>query len=200
MFKKDNKNLKKIKILFVIFILTLTLNFISFEALASETPPLAGGRQIMSQMMGSNYNSMVDFMNKTMGANGMQSIYDMMEKISASGLNASDIRPIGDLINACQTQTTISYNTGGMMKNFNWSGMMNTGLGIGGIFLLLGGIIMVIFWIIIIIAGIALLRWLINYLKTAPNSSDKAMGILKEKYAKSEITKEEFETKKRDLL
>ena len=65
---------------------------------------------------------------------------------------------------------------------------------------------MFVFWVV----GILLLVWLIKELfsckggKTTINSAEKSfekssMDILKERYAKGEITKKEFDAKKADL-
>jgi len=102
-------------------------------------------------------------------------------------------------INALKSQAVAAFGFGGMMGNWDWGDMMGTGWG-GGFFFVLGGLIMILFWVIVILAAVALLRWLIDYLKGEPAASNKAMDILKEKYAKGEITKEEFESKKKDLM
>lgn len=99
-------------------------------------------------------------------------------------------------INIHHTPRAALYSFGGMMGNWDWDNMMGFGFG-GGIF---GGIMMALFWIIIIMASLAFLRWLARDLTGSANSSNKAMEILKEKYAKGEVTKEEFETKKKDLM
>ncbi len=68
-------------------------------------------------------------------------------------------------------------------------GMMSGGYGILGL----------IFWILVII-GLALL---IKYLwesSGAKREQESALEILKKKYARGEISKEEFEEKKKDLL
>jgi putative membrane protein len=76
-------------------------------------------------------------------------------------------------------------------------GMMG-GWGTGGF----GGILMVVFWILILVGLIFLIRWLIQSTgrdKTTGSGGNGALEILKERYAKGEIDKEEFESKKKDL-
>ncbi len=65
-----------------------------------------------------------------------------------------------------------------------------------------GGWWMIFFWIIIIIGIIFLVKWLVAQgrpdSKTAP-TEESPLDILKKRYARGEITKEEFEQKKKDL-
>ena len=64
-----------------------------------------------------------------------------------------------------------------------------------------GGIFMML-WMALIIAGsIALVWWLIDQTRQGshPNHEKSALEILKERYAKGEIDKKEFEDKKKDL-
>jgi putative membrane protein len=80
-------------------------------------------------------------------------------------------------------------------------GMMG-GWGGGGWF---GGIFMIIFWVLIIVGVVFLIRWLVQSTKghSSPGwtgSSNRALDILRERYARGEINKQEFEEKKRDLL
>ena len=65
-----------------------------------------------------------------------------------------------------------------------------------------GMIFMLIFWVLVILGLVFLIRWLIqNTRKDAGTSNEgsKALDILKERYARGEIDKEEFEGKRRDL-
>jgi len=65
-----------------------------------------------------------------------------------------------------------------------------------------GGILMIVFWILILVGLIFLIKWLVQSTsrdKTTGSSGNRALEILKERYAKGEINKEEFESKKKDL-
>ncbi len=61
-----------------------------------------------------------------------------------------------------------------------------------------GGFMMILFWVLVI-AGIVLVIRLIGG-SSAPGSGDeKPIDILKKRYAKGEINKEEYEEKLKDL-
>jgi putative membrane protein len=60
---------------------------------------------------------------------------------------------------------------------------------------------MIVFWIAVI-AGVAILvRWItsLGERSRGPGSQDTAIDILKKRYAKGEITKEEYEQIKKDI-
>lgn len=57
---------------------------------------------------------------------------------------------------------------------------------------------MLLFWGLVIVGIVLGIRWLINQGKDS--RSDSALEILRQRYARGEINKEEFEAKKRDLL
>ncbi len=61
---------------------------------------------------------------------------------------------------------------------------------------------MVLYWGVVILAIALLVKWLFGRAGGAPSvrQSDKtALDILKERYARGEIQKEEFDQKRRDL-
>lgn len=65
-----------------------------------------------------------------------------------------------------------------------------------------GGIFFFIFWILIIVGMVFLIKWLIHMGKghsAERSSGSRALEILRERYAKGEIEKDEFEEKKKDL-
>ncbi len=74
----------------------------------------------------------------------------------------------------------------------------NIGCGVwGNIF---NGLVLVAFLLFLIIALLALIRWLFSRKSIIKNIPEKtALDILKERYAKGEIDKLEFEEKKKDL-
>ncbi len=77
------------------------------------------------------------------------------------------------------------------------SGMMG-GWGMGWF----GGIFMIIFWILILVALVFFIKWLVQNTgrrQTGVDDGNRALEILKERYARGEIDKVEFEEKKRDL-
>ncbi|MFH1624137.1 MAG: SHOCT domain-containing protein [Pseudomonadota bacterium] len=89
-------------------------------------------------------------------------------------------------------------------------GMMGGGYGYGmgpgmmgwGTMGWFGPIVMVIFWVAIIVAIVLLIRWLLVSSRAPSHgqkSENSALDILKRRYARGEINKEEFEERKRDL-
>ncbi|MFQ6032847.1 MAG: SHOCT domain-containing protein [Candidatus Zixiibacteriota bacterium] len=66
-----------------------------------------------------------------------------------------------------------------------------------------GGWFMMVFWIVVIVGIVFLVKWLIQPGRTggqAPQKEETPLDILKKRYARGEIDKEEFEQKKKDLL
>lgn len=87
---------------------------------------------------------------------------------------------------------------GNYWGNFGSNPMGWLGFGFGGIF-------MIIFWVLIIWAIVALIRggsghgfWC-GHDHDKHKQNDSSLDILKERYAKGEINKEEFEQKRKDL-
>ncbi len=71
----------------------------------------------------------------------------------------------------------------------------------GGTSSIAGFILMLVFWALIIFGIVIFVRWIINQTKLNNTVTGKTpLDILKERYAKGEITKEEFEKIKKDLV
>jgi len=72
----------------------------------------------------------------------------------------------------------------------DWGGGWGWGMGFGWIF-------MILFWALIILGIVALAKWVFS---AAAGSSDKRpLEILKERYARGEITRDQYEQMRRDL-
>src|SRR5690348_2669553 len=56
---------------------------------------------------------------------------------------------------------------------------------------------MFLFWVVFIVGLIVAIRWLVG--KSREPKTDSALEILRQRYARGEINKDEFEAKKKDL-
>ncbi len=75
-------------------------------------------------------------------------------------------------------------------------GSMGWGWGRG----MLGAVHMVLWWVLIVLGIAVLVKWLFGSPRGGDRSSGRgALDILKERYARGEIDKDEFEQKRRDL-
>lgn len=94
-----------------------------------------------------------------------------------------------------------AFAHGGMSGNGHimpWI-MGNWGMGWVGLILTL------LFWVLVIYGVVALIRWIMqtasgqSSLNANDGESSRAMEILKERYARGEISRDEFESMKKDL-
>jgi putative membrane protein len=58
-------------------------------------------------------------------------------------------------------------------------------------------LVMLTFWVLVIVGLVALVRWLVT--QGRESRTDTAFEILRQRYARGEINKDEFDAKKRDL-
>jgi putative membrane protein len=72
-------------------------------------------------------------------------------------------------------------------------GFEGWGMGFGG------GIFMILFWILVIIGIVILIKFVTGGIKRN-DGHESPLDVLKKRYARGEISKEEFEAKKRDLV
>ena len=153
------------------------------------------GEYYMGQMLGDSHAAMNAMMIQMHGEEGEEQIHIVM----------------GKRLSGCDTSAAFSSGGSGWMPMMNmmWGGwssplgnnstnnMMNFGFGpLGGF----GWIFMILWWVLIIAGIVALIRWLIRQSRSSHNNHAKsALEVLKERYAKGEINKQEFEEKKKDL-
>jgi putative membrane protein len=85
-----------------------------------------------------------------------------------------------------------------------WHGGYGVAAGLG----LIGGILILVWWILVIIGIVMFVRWVLRggrrengpVMRHWHGGSEKTpLDIVKERYAKGEIDKQEFEEKKKDL-
>lgn len=80
----------------------------------------------------------------------------------------------------------MEWMPGGM---FGWGGMF------------VGMIFMIAFWVLIVVAIVVLIKWLARSGEkpTTPTAPTSPLDVLKLRYARGEISREEFEQMKKDL-
>ena len=153
------------------------------------------GEYYMGQMLGDSHEAMNEMMIRMHGEEGEEQIHVVM----------------GKRLSGCDTSASVPEISGGWMPMMNmmWGGwsspfgnnltnnnMMNFGFGPFGSF---GWIFMILWWVLIIAGIVALIKWLTSQSRGSREGGKSALEVLKERYAKGEIDKKEFEEKKKDL-
>ena len=147
------------------------------------------GEYYMGQMTGNSHAAMNAMMERMMGKEGEEQIHII----------------IGKRLSSCDTSAAFPQNGvnfmpimwmmgggGNPMIGYGWNNMMGwNGFG------LLGWLPMLLFWALLILGVVALIRY--PGRSGQSQKSKNPLEILKERYAKGEIDKKEFEEKKRDL-
>ncbi len=62
-----------------------------------------------------------------------------------------------------------------------------------------GWIFMILFWAMIILGIVALAKWLLSAGSPGSSASQQPLDILKQRYARGEITRDQYEQMRRDL-
>jgi putative membrane protein len=153
------------------------------------------GEYFMGQMSGESHAAMNAMMIQAHGEDGEEQIHIVM----------------GKRLSGCDTSAEFPAISGGWMPMMNmmWGGwsspfsnnnstnnMMNFGFGPFGGF---GWIFMILWWVLIITGIVALIKWFTSQSRGNRDHEKSPLEILKERYAKGEIDKKEFEEKKKDL-
>ena len=109
---------------------------------------------------------------------------------------------IGFVVMVCQNNIFLStaFAQSGRYGNWHMGRWMMGDWGMGWF----GMIFMILFWVLVIAGIVSLVRWLFqnrgNRSYSGVSRGSQAMDILKERYAKGEITHDEFESMKREIL
>ena len=152
------------------------------------------GEYFMGQSIGdtSRHIAMNEMMKGMMGEQGEEQAHIVM----------------GKRLSGCDTSAALPSQDGGFMTmmmggksspfrlNQGNNSMMNFGLTPFGRF---GWIFMILWWVLIIAGVVVLIKWLTNQSRSIHNHEKSPLKILKERYAKGEIDKKEFEEKMKDL-
>jgi len=148
------------------------------------------GEYFMGQMAGSSHEVMNNMMVRMMGEEGEREMHIAMGK-RFSGCDTSAQIPSNGV--GFMPMMWMMGGGGNPMMGSGWGNMMG---GWGG-FGILGWLSMLAFWVLLILGVIALIRY---FARSGQSSEDKTpLDILKERYARGEINKKEFEEMKNDL-
>jgi putative membrane protein len=82
-------------------------------------------------------------------------------------------------------------------RAYEWGWGMHPMWGVWGAWGVAMMAMMLLFWGVVIVGIVLGIRWLMG--QGRQSQQDAAMDILRQRYARGEITKEEFDSRKRDL-
>ncbi|HAU99085.1 MAG: hypothetical protein UX85_C0009G0011 [Candidatus Beckwithbacteria bacterium GW2011_GWB1_47_15] len=152
------------------------------------------GEYFMGQAIGdtSRHIQMNAMMQSMMGKQGEEQMHIAWGKRGSGCDTSSQFSPNGTGLFA-----PMMWMMGGggnpMMGYGGWNNMMGGWNGFG----LLGWIPMLLFWVLLFLGAVALIRYLGRSGQQQDNNTP--LEILKERYARGEIDKKEYEDKKKDL-
>lgn len=155
------------------------------------------GEFFMGEMTGDAHEAMNAMMTRMMGEEGEEQMHAVMGK-RMSGCGGDGTLPMG---NAGMMMPMMGMMMGrGMMggwANSHTPATMSSMMGYGFDFAPFGFLFMLLWWGLIIVALVALVRW---FSRTTGGQGGKSpLDILKERYAKGEINRQEFEERKKDI-
>jgi len=150
------------------------------------------GEYFMGEMTGDAHEAMNAMMTHMMGEEGEEEMHVAMGK-RMSGCGGGGTLPMG---NAGMMMPMMGMMMGGWSNGYA-PDTMSSMMGFGSGFAPFGFIFMILWWALIIAGIIALVKWLSRSSGAAEGKS--ALDILKERYAKGEIDKKEFDERKKDL-
>lgn len=154
------------------------------------------GEYFMGQMTGSSHAAMNAMMAQMMGERGENQMHIVMGK-RFSGCDISAAYPAGGIGFMPMMQMMSGFGSIQNQQNWSTSGkfnLINTMMNFGFLALLF----VIIWWVIVIAVIIVFVRWIIQKFKGGRNEGSP-LNILKERYARGEIDKKEFQEKKKDL-
>ena len=151
------------------------------------------GEYFMGTMAGKSHAAMNAMMIQMHGDDGEEQIHIAMGK-RLSSCDTSAAFPAESL--GWMPMMSMMWGSGSSPFNNNLTNnMMNFGFGVMGGF---GWIFMIFWWVLIITGIVYFVRWLIRQ-SGSGGSGKSALDILKERYARGEINKQEFEDKSREI-
>ena len=155
------------------------------------------GEYFMGQMAGASHEAMNNMMIQMMDEKGEEQMHIVMGK-RLSGCDTSTAYPSqGTGFLPMMQMMMGGWSSSPFNSNQSNNSMMNFGFTPFGGF---GWIFMILWWVLIIAGVIALIKWLSGQSHGGLHNHEKSsLEILKERYAKGEIDKKEFEEKKKDL-
>lgn len=149
------------------------------------------GEYFMGTMMGNSHEAMNTMIVGMMGKESEEQTHIVIGKRMS---NCEPDAPMPQSMMNSGMMSMMNMMTGG---GGSGNSMMNFGFTPFGRF---GWIFMILWWVLIIAGIVALIKWLTAQSRGSYNHEKSPLEILKERYAKGEIDKKEFEERKKDLL
>lgn len=162
------------------------------------------GEYFMGRMAGEGHAAMNAHMEAVMGKEGEEAMHEILGKRMSGCVPDAEypakygIFGMAPMMGGMGRGSFSYWNESGSAP-FGITGMMNPMMNFGGGFGALGLAFMLFWWILVIVAIAALLKWIFGQF-AGKEGQNRAIDILKERYARGEISKEEFEAKKKEIL